>query len=309
LSLILAIPIRSTTRSTTRAGIALAGLSVLLAGPLAAQEQAPGPRKSELAGSAALKAHPGQVDVPPASGLSWDLGLSAAPQPQSGLVWELVEPARSGQANAVATASDQPQDSRSAQSPQTTSADLLPTPSTLAWEPVTPGQEYSDSAVANEIEDAQAGKAEALEAVRQTREASRWIVGIGGGARIGAGEPTYGMAYGRLGYALDEDLALSIRPSYIFGNSDQFGEANNEGAFQMPVTLDFAPNYWVSPYIGIGIATNTDSNGSTDLLLSAGLDFRLTKNISIVTGLNYIRQTDDADSRDIEGITVLYLRF
>jgi hypothetical protein len=109
--------------------------------------------------------------------------------------------------------------------------------------------------------------------------------------------------------ALDEDLALSIRPSYIFGNSDQFGEANNEGAFQMPVTLDFAPNYWVSPYIGIGIATNTDSNGSTDLLLSAGLDFRLTKNISIVTGLNYIRQTDDADSRDIEGITVLYLRF
>lgn len=261
--------------------MALASLQLLLAGPLAAQE---------LDGNLSTR--------PPGP------GDASSAVPQAGLVWELVEPAGSSQINPVATAPDQ------TQAPST--ADPLAAPSTLAWELVTPGQETSDTAIASEIEAAQASKAEALEAleaVSQTRETSRWIVGIGGGARIGAGEPTYGMAYGRLGVALNDDLALSIRPSYIFGNSDQFGEANNEGAFQMPVTLDFAPDHWISPYVGVGIATNTDSNGSTDLLLSAGLDFRLTKNISIVTGLNYIRQTDDGDGRDIEGITVLYLRF
>ena len=52
--------------------------------------------------------------------------------------------------------------------------------------------------------------------------------------RIGIGEPTYGMVYGRVGREIGKDAALSLRPAYIFGNVNSDGSSNNQGAFQMP---------------------------------------------------------------------------
>lgn len=138
-----------------------------------------------------------------------------------------------------------------------------------------------------------------------------WIVGIGGGARIGNGEPTYPLIYGRLGRMLDKNVALSLRPRYIFGNSDLQGRSNNEGAFQMPLTFDLKPTSWLSPYLGGGIATNTDSTGKTNGMLSFGADISISRNVAINLSLNYIFQSStlDNNSRDIEFNTVIYWRF
>lgn len=137
----------------------------------------------------------------------------------------------------------------------------------------------------------------------------RPLVGLGGGARIGMGEPTNGLLYGRLSVPLSRQLALSVRPAYIFGGSDQYGKPNNDSSFQMPLTLDWMPSSWISPYLGVGLATNTDSSGETDPMFSGGVDFRLAGNLSLTVGLNYIVQSVDPDNRDVQGVTALYLHF
>jgi outer membrane protein W len=138
-----------------------------------------------------------------------------------------------------------------------------------------------------------------------------WILGIGGGARIGFGEPTYPLIYGRLGRIVNEDVAISLRPRYIFGNIDEQGKSNNEGAFQMPLTVNLKPTSWLSPYLGVGIATNTDSTGKTDAMVSLGADISLSRNIAIDLGLNYIFQSSslDTNNRDLELDALIYWRF
>lgn len=140
---------------------------------------------------------------------------------------------------------------------------------------------------------------------------SSWIVGLGGGARIGTGEPTYPLVYARLGHKIDKTVSLSLRPRYIFGNSDLQGRSNNEGAFEMPLTLDVKATSWLSPYLGGGIATNTDSTGQTNGMLSLGADISITRNLAIDIGVNYIFQPKavDSDGGDFEISTAVYYRF
>ena len=67
----------------------------------------------------------------------------------------------------------------------------------------------------------------------------------------------------------------SIRPRHIFGNIDLVENRNSEGAFQMPITIDVKPLGPVNPYFEGGIATNTDSTGETNGMLSGRIDVRL----------------------------------
>ena len=184
--------------------------------------------------------------------------------------------------------------------------------SQLAWELLPPGEEFTEARLARELEENRATQAEAealAESALRPEQPRRWIMGLGGGARIGIGDPTFPMVFGRVGRRLSEELAISLRPNYIFGNSDNQGNRNNEGAFQMPLTLDFAPDELFSPFFGLGIATNTDSNGKTEPMVSAGVDLNITPNLSIAASINVIYQSGDQDSRDVEALTVLYLRF
>lgn len=139
--------------------------------------------------------------------------------------------------------------------------------------------------------------------------------GLGGGIRWGqtaggldTGEPTSGVVTGRIAYKLGRDFSVSLRPSYIFGNRDLEGNDNNEGEFQMPLTVDFFRKALVSPYLGGGIATNTDSTRSTNPMLTGGVDINITRNIVLGFNVNYIFQTD-IDDTDWQGMTLLYLRF
>lgn len=139
--------------------------------------------------------------------------------------------------------------------------------------------------------------------------------GLGGGIRWGqttsgidTGEPTSGVVTGRIAYKLGRDFAISLRPTYIFGNRDLQGRDNDEGEFQMPLTVDFFRRALVSPYLGGGIATNTDSTGTTNPMLTGGVDINITRNIVLGFNLNYIVQTD-IDDTDWQGMSLLYLRF
>ena len=110
---------------------------------------------------------------------------------------------------------------------------------------------------------------------------------------------------------LDGNTSLSLRPRYIFGNSDLQGKSNSEGAFQMPLTLDLKPTSWLSLCLGGGFATNTDSPGKTNGMVSLGADIMISSNVVIDLGLSYIFQSSslDSDNGDLEFTTVLYLRF
>jgi hypothetical protein len=138
--------------------------------------------------------------------------------------------------------------------------------------------------------------------------------GIGGGVRWGTaagvntGEPTSGVLTGRLAYKLGTDFSVSLRPSYIFGNRDLQGNNNDEGEFQMPLTIDLFRKALISPYFGGGIATNTDSTGATNPMLTAGVDINITRNIVLGLNANYIFQNDIGDT-DWQGMSLLYLRF
>lgn len=138
--------------------------------------------------------------------------------------------------------------------------------------------------------------------------------GIGGGVRWGSaagvntGEPTSGVLTGRIAYKLGTDFSVSLRPSYLFGNRDLQGKNNNEGEFQMPLTIDLFRKALISPYLGGGIATNTDSTGATNPMLTAGVDINITRNIVLGLNANYIYQNDIGDT-DWQAMSLLYLRF
>lgn len=144
---------------------------------------------------------------------------------------------------------------------------------------------------------------------------SRGIYGIGGGIRAGmyTGDSTAGMITGRLGYKLDDNFSLSLRPSGIFGPNNDNGNNNNNNdynglEFRLPLTFDLFYNSLFSPYLGGGIATNTDNLGYTDGMLTGGLDINVTKWITIGLNVNYIFQTN-IDDTDWEALGMVYLRF
>ena len=134
------------------------------------------------------------------------------------------------------------------------------------------------------------------------------IFGIGTGYHGFAGDRPSPVLTGRLGYAFGEDFGVSLRPTYIFLNRDLQGVDNSDGAFQMPLTLDLFPRALFSPYVGAGLATNTDTTHATDAMLTGGVDLNLLPHLTLGLNLNYIFQTALNDT-DWEAMALLYLRF
>jgi hypothetical protein len=136
------------------------------------------------------------------------------------------------------------------------------------------------------------------------------IFGLGGGVQTGGGtgDRWTGVLTTRIGYKLNDNLALSLRPSFIFGNTDLEGNPNDQGAFQMPLTLDLFRRSLVSPYVGAGIATNTDSTGDIDPMITGGLDINLSRHLTLGLNVNYIIQSQISDT-DWAAMTLVYFRF
>ncbi len=134
------------------------------------------------------------------------------------------------------------------------------------------------------------------------------IFGIGTGYSGFAGDRPSPVLTGRLGYAFGEEFGVSLRPTYIFLNRDLQGVDNSDGAFQMPLTLDLFPRAIISPYFGAGIATNTDTNNTTDAMLTGGIDLNLLRHLTLGLNINYIFQSA-LDDTDWAAMALLYFRF
>jgi len=140
----------------------------------------------------------------------------------------------------------------------------------------------------------------------------RGIFGIGGGIRAGiyTGDPTNAVLTTRAGYKLDDNFAISLRPTNIFSdyNNNNNNDFFNNNEFRLPLTLDIFHGSFISPYIGGGVATNADGLGYTDGMFTGGLDINITKYLTLGLNLNYIYQTN-IDDTDWEALGMLYLRF
>jgi opacity protein-like surface antigen len=146
------------------------------------------------------------------------------------------------------------------------------------------------------------------EATEYTPQKATGLIGIGGGVRFGAGDSTNGVFTARAGVRLNQNISISARPTVIFGSSDLQAQPNNQTEFRLPLTLDLATQSVISPYIGAGIATNADSTGATDPMLTGGFDVRITKLLRLGFNFNYILQNSINDTEK-EFITLLYLAF
>jgi hypothetical protein len=135
------------------------------------------------------------------------------------------------------------------------------------------------------------------------------IYGIGGGVNFGSDLPRSGVFTGRVGYKLNDSMAVSLRPSVIFGNRDVFGRYNGQTSFQMPLTLDLFRRSLVSPYLGGGIATNTYSTGGTNAMLTGGVDLNISQNITLGFNVNYVFLPSNVNYDALQAMTLLYLKF
>lgn len=143
----------------------------------------------------------------------------------------------------------------------------------------------------------------------------RGIFGVGAGVRAGVytGDPTNALLTTRFGYKLDNNFSLSLRPTTIFSDYSNNNNNNNNNFFnnselRLPLTLDLFHSTLFSPYIGGGVATNTDGLGYTDGMFTGGLDINITKYLTVGLNVNYIYQTN-IDDTDWEALGMLYLRF
>ena len=134
------------------------------------------------------------------------------------------------------------------------------------------------------------------------------FVDLGAGVRIGAGEPTYAAVSARLGLPLSSNTGISIRPTYVIGNSDSKAAPNNQAELIIPLTLDLFTNKTVSVYLGPGASVNVDSSAKTFFSMSGGLDIKFNQKLRLSPGITYALDYDQSGRGDFSGLALIYYR-
>jgi len=110
---------------------------------------------------------------------------------------------------------------------------------------------------------------------------------VGVGVRGGLNDDVAAVLGAKVKIADFGELSLSGRPAIFIGNETEFRVAlTGEGE----VSPDF------SPFFGGGLAINTDGSDDIDPLVAAGLDFRMTEQVVIQAGGNFIFKDGDTDA-------------
>ncbi|BDA73132.1 beta-Ig-H3/fasciclin [Calothrix sp. PCC 7716] len=133
-----------------------------------------------------------------------------------------------------------------------------------------------------------------VEAGRATRGGRSYIgaagnIGITGGGGSSLGEGNFAVI-SKIGLT----NFLSVRPSAVFGDNT---------TVLVPLTFDLAPRaanptgnqaFPISPYIGAGVAIETDNDAEVGLLLTGGLDIPLGSRFTLNGGVNaaFLDETD-----------------
>ena len=179
------------------------------------------------------------------------------------------------------------------------------------WKLTNPGSTPDSTKISqsNQPLGSQPGQPDPTTTAPQSTPPGKPFLDVGIGPRIGIGEPTYPAASLRFGVPLSTTTSLSLRPFYVFGNSDSNGAPNSQGEFTIPLTLDLFTNSPVSVYFGPGATWNVDSSGLTVFSLSGGLDFKIIEKIRLSTGLYYGMDNDRSGFGDWGANAFLYFRF
>ncbi|MGG6241264.1 hypothetical protein ACQ4N7_21790 [Nodosilinea sp. AN01ver1] len=71
---------------------------------------------------------------------------------------------------------------------------------------------------------------------------------------------------------LGDRTTLSVRPSLVFDNSTEL---------RLPISVDYALDQGLYPYAGAGVAYNADGRSTVDPMITAGLDWGITRRVVI----------------------------
>lgn len=86
---------------------------------------------------------------------------------------------------------------------------------------------------------------------------------------------------------LGRRTTLSVRPSLVFDNSTEL---------RLPISVDYALDQALYPYAGAGVAYNADGRSAIDPMITAGLDWGITRSVVIDFNASMLFKPSDTDT-------------
>ncbi len=122
---------------------------------------------------------------------------------------------------------------------------------------------------------------------------------LGVGARGGLNDSAAAVINAKLKITEQDNPSVSIRPAVLLGD---------EIEVRLPLTVETSLSEQIFPFLGAGVAYNTDGLNAVDPMVTGGTDVRLLDNLILELEGNLIFQVD-ADDLDAEFIGTVNYEF
>ena len=111
---------------------------------------------------------------------------------------------------------------------------------------------------------------------------------VGAGVRAGFNDSTSFVIDSKAKVTeLGDRTTLSVRPSLVFDNSTEL---------RLPISVDYALDQALYPYAGAGVAYNADGRSAIDPMITAGLDWGITRSVVIDFNASMLFKPGDTDA-------------
>ncbi|MBD1916369.1 MULTISPECIES: hypothetical protein [Cyanophyceae] len=111
---------------------------------------------------------------------------------------------------------------------------------------------------------------------------------VGAGVRAGFNDDTSFVIDSKAKVTeLGDRTTLSVRPSLVFDNSTEL---------RLPISVDYALDQALYPYAGAGVAYNADGRSGIDPMITAGLDWGITRSVVIDFNASMLFKPGDTDA-------------
>ncbi|WP_275335021.1 hypothetical protein [Nodosilinea sp. PGN35] len=111
---------------------------------------------------------------------------------------------------------------------------------------------------------------------------------VGAGVRAGFNDSTSFVIDSKAKITeLGDRTTLSVRPSLVFDNSTEL---------RLPISVDYALDQALYPYAGAGVAYNADGRSAVDPMITAGLDWGITRSVVIDFNASMLFKPGDTDA-------------